>query len=117
MSIAQREFFGPVTVVIPFKDDDDAVRLANDSPYGLAGGVLVGQPLRAVSNRVTIADRLRFRSTADIPDSSPHSAFGGYKTSGVEENGELWPRASTASTPRWSGQSGAADITASNPLS
>ncbi len=39
-AIAQQEIFGPVLVIIPFDDDDEAVRLANDSVYGLAGAVL-----------------------------------------------------------------------------
>jgi acyl-CoA reductase-like NAD-dependent aldehyde dehydrogenase len=39
MRIAQEEIFGPVLVVIPFEDDDDAVRIANESDYGLSGGV------------------------------------------------------------------------------
>ena len=47
MTIAQEEIFGPVLVVIPFEDDDDAVRIANDSHYGLAGAVFSGS-LRAV---------------------------------------------------------------------
>ena len=42
MTIAQEEIFGPVLVVIPFDDEDDAVRIANDSPYGLAGNVMSG---------------------------------------------------------------------------
>ncbi len=44
MTIAREEIFGPVLVVIPFEDDDDAVRIANDSNYGLGGGVLSGIP-------------------------------------------------------------------------
>src|SRR5262249_13348975 len=39
-AIAQREVFGPVLIVMPFDDDDEAVRIANDSAYGLAGAVL-----------------------------------------------------------------------------
>ena len=39
MTIARKEFFGPVGVVIAFDDDDEAVRLANDSEFGLGGGV------------------------------------------------------------------------------
>ena len=39
MTIAQQEIFGPVLVVIPYEDEDDAVRIANDSKYGLSGGV------------------------------------------------------------------------------
>lgn len=82
MSIAQREFFGPVTVVIPFKSDDDAVRLANDSAYGLAGGVWSGSPLRAY----LIGSKLQtgyVSINGGHPGLSPHSAFGGYKSSGV----------------------------------
>ena len=54
MTIAQEEIFGPVLVVIPFEDDDDAVRIANDSVYGLAGGVFSGSLERslAVARRV-----------------------------------------------------------------
>src|SRR6202041_3611348 len=40
MTIAQEEIFGPVLCVIPYEDDDDAVRIANDSKYGLSGGVV-----------------------------------------------------------------------------
>ncbi len=49
MTIAQEEIFGPVLVVIPFEDDDDAVRIANDSPYGLGCGVTSGSEERAVA--------------------------------------------------------------------
>jgi aldehyde dehydrogenase (NAD+) len=38
MRIAQEEIFGPVLVVIPYEDDEDAIRIANDSIYGLSGG-------------------------------------------------------------------------------
>ena len=48
MTIAQEEIFGPVLVVIPFEDDDDAVRIANESHYGLAGGVISGSEERAL---------------------------------------------------------------------
>ena len=47
MTIAQEEIFGPVLVVIPYDDDDDAVRIANDTIYGLAGGVWSGDAERA----------------------------------------------------------------------
>ena len=51
MTIAQEEIFGPVLVVIPFDDDDDAVRIANDSVYGLSGGVFSGSLDRALRRR------------------------------------------------------------------
>ncbi|MET7773791.1 aldehyde dehydrogenase family protein [Nocardia sp. NPDC005366] len=81
LPIAQEEIFGPVLVVLPFSDDDDAVRIANDSAFGLAGAVLSSSADRAMA----IARRVRTGAIgvnggmfygADAP-------FGGYKNSGV----------------------------------
>ncbi len=81
MRIAQEEIFGPVLVVIPFEDDEDAIRITNDSSYGLSGGVSSGDSARAMK----IAKRIRTGSMSvnngmciagDIP-------FGGYKASGI----------------------------------
>ena len=82
MRIAQEEFFGPVAVVIPFTDDDDAVRIANDSRYGLAGGVWSADPLRAAG----VARRLRTGMVVVNGGGgglNPASPFGGYKQSGI----------------------------------
>ena len=54
-TIAQEEIFGPVLVVIPFEDDDDAVRIANDSIYGLSGAVTTASEERAMA----VARRVR----------------------------------------------------------
>src|SRR4026208_1286643 len=54
-TIAQEEIFGPVLVVIPYDDDDDAVRIANDSIYGLSGSVLSSNESRALG----VARRVR----------------------------------------------------------
>ena len=82
MRIAQEEFFGPVAVVIPFTDDDDAVRIAYDSRYGLAGGVWSADPLRAAG----VARRLRTGMVVINGGGgglNPASPFGGYKQSGI----------------------------------
>ena len=55
MTIAQEEIFGPVLCVIPYEDDDDAVRIANESHYGLSGGVVSASEERATA----IARRIR----------------------------------------------------------
>jgi aldehyde dehydrogenase (NAD+) len=82
MEIAQKEFFGPVGVVIPFRTDEQAVRLANHSEFGLGGGVWSGDPVRAYG----IAKQMR-TGTVIVNGGggglSPHAAFGGYKQSGL----------------------------------
>jgi acyl-CoA reductase-like NAD-dependent aldehyde dehydrogenase len=87
MRIAQEEIFGPVIVVIPYDDEDDAVRIANDSPYGLGGGVWTTNPERGLE----IARRIRtggVRINAAPP--SFNGPFGGYKASGIgRENGTV----------------------------
>ena len=81
MTIAQEEIFGPVLAVIPYEDDDDAVRIANESNYGLSGGIVSASEERATA----LARRVRTGSMsvngglwygADSP-------YGGYKASGV----------------------------------
>jgi acyl-CoA reductase-like NAD-dependent aldehyde dehydrogenase len=82
MQIAQKEFFGPVGIMIPFQTEDEAVRLANESQFGLGGGVWSGDPVRAYN----IARQLR-TGTVILNGGggglSPHAAFGGYKQSGL----------------------------------
>ena len=78
--IAQEEVFGPVLVVIAYEDDDDAVRIANNSIYGLSGAVFGGQ-----ERALAVARRIR-TGTFSINGGnyfSPDSPFGGYKQSGI----------------------------------
>jgi aldehyde dehydrogenase (NAD+) len=80
MRIAQEEIFGPVLVIIPYETEDDAVRIANDSAYGLSGGVWSGSVERAER----VAKRLR---TGQVKVNggayNPAAPFGGYKHSGI----------------------------------
>jgi acyl-CoA reductase-like NAD-dependent aldehyde dehydrogenase len=79
MTIAQEEIFGPVLSILPYDDEDDAVRIANDSVYGLAGGVWSGDPERAQR----VARRMR-TGQVDINGGgfNIEAPFGGYKQSG-----------------------------------
>jgi aldehyde dehydrogenase (NAD+) len=81
MRIAQEEIFGPVLVVIPFENDDDAVRIANESVYGLSGMVASGDRERAMK----VARRLRVGSVSVNGGMciAPDLPFGGYKHSGI----------------------------------
>ena len=80
MVIAQEEIFGPVLAIIPYDSDDDAVAIANDSPYGLAGGVWSASTDRAMA----VARRLR-TGQVDVNGGrfNPLAPFGGYKHSGI----------------------------------
>jgi aldehyde dehydrogenase (NAD+) len=84
MTIAREEIFGPVLCIMPYQDEDDAVRIANDSPYGLSGYVSSGDPNRARR----VAARLRTGNVhlngSGVDFLAP---FGGYKQSG---NGREW---------------------------
>jgi aldehyde dehydrogenase (NAD+) len=85
-TLAQEEVFGPVLAVIPFEDDDDAVRIANDSIYGLSGAVTSKSEERALA----VARRIR-TGTLGINGAmwfAVDTPFGGYRQSGVgRENG------------------------------
>jgi aldehyde dehydrogenase (NAD+) len=87
MTIAREEIFGPVLSIIPYKDEEDAVRIANDSPYGLAGFVTSGDRERARR----VAKRIR-AGNVHINDARVDfgGCFGGYKQSG---NGREWGEA------------------------
>jgi aldehyde dehydrogenase (NAD+) len=79
--IAQEEAFGPVLAVIGYDGDDDAVRIANNSVYGLSGGVYSADTERAIA----VARRIR-TGTVSINGGSyyaPDAPFGGYKQSGI----------------------------------
>jgi betaine-aldehyde dehydrogenase len=80
MTVAQEEIFGPVVVLIPFEDEDDAVRIANDSAYGLAGCVFT----RDSAHGFEVARRIRTGTfSVNTFAADFNSPFGGFKQSGI----------------------------------
>ena len=87
MTIAREEIFGPVLCIIPYEDEDDAVRIANDTPYGLSGFVTSGNLERAgrVAKRIRSGNVHIYGARGDFG-----GCFGGFKQSG---NGREWGQA------------------------
>lgn len=87
MRIAREEIFGPVLAILPFKDDEDAVRVANESSYGLGGAIYSSNRARALE----MAKRIR-TGTLNINGavSLVHLPFGGFKESGIGREGGWW---------------------------
>ncbi|HET6181059.1 MAG TPA: aldehyde dehydrogenase family protein [Candidatus Sulfotelmatobacter sp.] len=87
MTVAREEIFGPVLCILPYDDEDDAIRIANDSPYGLSGFVTSSDIERArrVAKRIRAGNVHINGARADFGGS-----FGGYKQSG---NGREWGEA------------------------
>lgn len=81
MCIAQEEIFGPVAVVIKFKDEQEVIKLANENKYGLGGGVYSQNITRALNVARSIeSGRIWINTYNQIPSGAP---FGGYKQSGI----------------------------------
>ncbi|HSW13296.1 MAG TPA: aldehyde dehydrogenase family protein, partial [Solimonas sp.] len=84
MRIAQEEIFGPVLALMPCDDEDDAVRIANDSPFGLYGAVFTPDRERALrvmrGVRAGTLSQNSFRFDPSLP-------FGGFKHSGIGREG------------------------------
>src|SRR5947207_4222414 len=78
--VAREEVFGPVAAVIPFEDEADAVRIANDTPYGLSGSIWTENGARAIRvARALETGVLSVNSNTSVRVSTP---FGGFKQSG-----------------------------------
>ena len=106
MTIAREEIFGPVLVMIGYEDDDDAVRIANDTAYGLSG-YISGDSDRAT--RDGPADPQRQRAPQRRRPGDFNAPFGGYRQSG---NGREWGALGLRGVPRDQGDHGLRRLTA-----
>ncbi|MFH9465750.1 aldehyde dehydrogenase family protein [Streptomyces clavifer] len=97
--LLEQEILGPVALLIPFDGEDDAVRIANDSPYGLSGAVHTADAERGVRFARRVVSGMFHVNDSTVQD-DPLVAFGGEKGSGMGRlNGEAAVRAFT--TQRW----------------
>lgn len=87
MAIAREEIFGPVLAMIPFDTEEEAIAIANDTPYGLAAYIQTGSPERAkrVARKLR-AGMIQINGTSRAPG----NPFGGYKQSGNGREGGKW---------------------------
>jgi len=87
MRIAREEIFGPVVSVIPFEEEEDAIRIANDSSLGLFGGILTHDldKARAIAKRIR-AGGVSINGAVNLT----HAPFGGFKESGIGREGSVW---------------------------
>lgn len=87
MTIAQEEVFGPVLVMIPFENEEQAIAIANDTPYGLAAYLQTGDSDRAKRVSRQLKAGMVMINGASHPTGAP---FGGYKQSGIGREGGRW---------------------------
>src|SRR5690606_16639690 len=88
VATAQNEMFGPVATIIKCKDEEDAINIANDSPYGLSGAVHAGSVERGVEVAKQIVTGMIHVNDQSVND-EPLIAFGGEKDSGIGRFGGI----------------------------
>ncbi|MFD1707718.1 aldehyde dehydrogenase family protein [Siminovitchia sediminis] len=89
VATAKNEMFGPVATIIKAEDDEEAIRIANDSPFGLSGAVHSGSPERGVEAAKQIVTGMVHVNDQSVND-EPLIAFGGEKASGIGRFGGKW---------------------------
>ena len=99
MLIYQNETFGPVIPVIPFRSDEEAIAIANDSEYGLSSGVITANEHRGLLIASRLQTGICHINCSSVND-EPHIPFGGVKASGLGKHGGRWSTETFTQT-RW----------------
>jgi len=99
MKVYREETFGPVVPVIPFRTDDEAIAIANDTEYGLSSGVITRDENRGLAIAERLETGMCHINCSPIND-EPHAPFGGVKSSGVGRYGGRWAMENFTET-RW----------------
>jgi acyl-CoA reductase-like NAD-dependent aldehyde dehydrogenase len=99
MKVYQEETFGPVVPVIPFRTDDEAVSIANDTEFGLSSGVISRDEQRALAIAAKLDTGMCHVNCSSVND-EPHVPFGGAKASGLGKHGGRWSHETFTET-RW----------------
>lgn len=99
MDIYNDETFGPIVPVIPFKTDEEAVAIANDTEYGLSSGVISNDEGRALAIAEKLETGMCHINCSSVND-EPHIPFGGSKNSGLGKHGGRWSTETFTET-RW----------------
>ncbi len=99
MLVYQNETFGPVSPVIPFRTDEEAIAIANDTPYGLSSGVCTSDEYRGMEIAQSLETGMSHINCSPIND-EPNAPFGGAKSSGVGRYGGRWGMENFTET-RW----------------
>lgn len=99
MKVYQEETFGPVVPVIPFRSDDEAVAIANDTEYGLSSGVMTRDEARGLRIAQMLETGMCHINCSSVND-EPHVPFGGSKASGLGRHGGRWSHETFTET-RW----------------
>ena len=99
MKVYQEETFGPVVPVIPFRTDEEAIAIANDTEYGLSSGVITRNEARGLAIASRLETGMCHINCSSVND-EPHVPFGGSKASGLGRHGGRWSHETFTET-RW----------------
>lgn len=99
MDVWRHETFGPIAIVAPFRGDDEAIAMNNDTEYGLSSGIITADENRALAIAQKLETGMSHVNCSPVND-EPHVPFGGAKASGLGRHGGMWSMETFTET-RW----------------